>query len=240
MLRNLIIGQYVYEDSFIHKLDPRIKIWFVILISIVLFLIKSYAGFALAVIFIAAIALLSRIKIKNVLRNLRPFLFFFVFILLMYALFSRNELVKGIITVLRFVLLIIIASVLTFSTTISDLVLALEKLFKPLKIMGIKSRDIAVMVSITLRFIPLFFLEAMKIRDAKLSRLAELKKLKHIKLIIIPLLENVFKRASNLSDAMESRCYRNYRYSNFKELKLGLRDYVAIVFAGGMLLWMLV
>ena len=240
MLRNLIIGQYVYKDSFIHKLDPRIKILFVILISIVLFLIKSYAGFALAVIFIAAIALLSRIKIKNVLRNLRPFLFFFVFILLMYALFSRNELVKGIITVLRFVLLIIIASVLTFSTTISDLVLALEKLFKPLKIMGIKSRDIAVMVSITLRFIPLFFLEAMKIRDAKLSRLAELKKLKHIKLIVMPLLEKVFKRASNLSDAMESRCYRNYRYSNFKELKLGLRDYVAIVFAGGMLLWMLV
>ena len=69
MLRNLIIGQYVYKNSFIHKLDPRIKILSVVLISIGLFLIKSYFGFALATILIAVIALISKIKIKNVLKN---------------------------------------------------------------------------------------------------------------------------------------------------------------------------
>ncbi len=240
MLRNLILGQYVYKKSLIHKLDPRIKILSVVLISIGLFLIRSHLGFVLATIFIVVIALISKIKIKNILKNLRPFLFFFIFILLMYAFFSKNELVKGIITIWRFVLLIITASILTFSTTTSNLILALEKLLKPLKIIEIKSRDIAIMVSITLRFIPLFFLESIKIRDAKLSRLANLKKLKHIKLIILPLLERLFKRASNLSDAMESRCYRNYGYSNFKELKLDLRDYITItIITGGALLWIL-
>ena len=125
MLRNLIIGQYVYKNSFIHKLDPRIKILSVVLTSIGLFLIKSYFGFALATIFIAVIALISKIKIKNVLKNLRPFLLFFAFILVMYAFFSKEELAIGFIVVWRFILLIITASILTFSATISDLVLAL-------------------------------------------------------------------------------------------------------------------
>ena len=158
----------------------------------------------------------------------------------MYAFFSKDELIKGLIVVWRFILLIITASVLTFSTTISDLVLALEKLFKPLKIVGVKSRDIAVMVSITLRFIPLFFLEATKIRDAKLSRLADLKKFKHIKLVVIPLLEKVFKRASNLSDAMEARCYRSEGTTNMRELRLGFRDFLAfgvMLILMGVLAW---
>ncbi len=240
MLRNLILGQYVYKKSLIHKLDPRTKILVMVFISISLFLIKSYYNFIFATIFVIVVALISQIKLKNIFKNLRPFLFFFIFILLMYALFSKNELTKGIITIWRFVLLIIIASMLTFSTTISDLVLAFEKLLIPLKIIKIKARDIAIMISITLRFIPLFFLESIKIRDAKLSRLANLKKLKHIKLIILPLLERLFKRASNLSDAMESKCYRNYGYSNFKELKLDLRDYITItIITGGALLWIL-
>jgi len=241
MLRNLIIGQYVYKNSFIHKLDPRIKILSVVLISIGLFLIKSYFGFAIATIFIAVIALISKIKIKNVLKNLRPFLLFFAFILVMYSFFSKDELATGFIVVWRFILLIITASILTFSTTISDLVLALEKLFRPLKIIGVKSRDIAVMVAITLRFIPLFFLEATKIRDAKLSRLADLKKFKHIKLVVIPLLEKVFKRASNLSDAIESRCYKSEGTTNMRELRLGFRDFLAfgvMLILTGVLAWM--
>ena len=86
----------------------------------------------------------------------------------------------------------------------------------------------------------LFFLEATKIRDAKLSRLADLKKFKHIKLVVIPLLEKVFKRASNLSDAMEARCYRSEGTTNMRELRLGFRDFLAfgvMLILMGVLAW---
>ena len=159
----------------------------------------------------------------------------------MYFLFSKNEISQGIITVWRFVLLIIIASILTFSTSISHLVYAIEKLFMPLKLIGVNSRNIAVMVSATIRFIPLLFSEASKIKDAQKSRGANLKKVKHIVGLINPLLRKTFVRASNLAAAMESRCYRDYGYSHFKELKISTRDYVFVLFTimiAGVLLWM--
>lgn len=216
-MRNNLFGQYGYKDTIIHRLEPRIKILLVVFISIFLFLLKSYSSFILISIFIILLIILSKIKLFNILRNLRPFLFFFVFIFLMYFLFSKNELAKGIITIWRFTLLIIIASILTFSTTISQLVYAIEKLFMPLKLIKISPRNIAVMVSATIRFIPLLFLEANKIRDAQKSRGANLKKFKHISGFVVALLRKTFDKASNLADAMESRCYRDYGYSHFRE-----------------------
>jgi|TARA_B100001971_G_C18186774_1_gene536127 energy-coupling factor transport system permease protein len=158
----------------------------------------------------------------------------------MYFLFSREQLAQGIITVWRFVLLIITAAILTFSTSVSQLVYAIEKLFKPLKLVGISPRNIAVMVSTTIRFIPLLFLETNNIRDAQKSRGANLKKIKHIIGLINALLRRTFGRASNLADAMESRCYRDYGYSHLRELKISAKDILSVLFTAlilGGVLW---
>ena len=238
---NNLFGQYEFRETLIHKLDPRIKILLVVFLSMFLFLIKEYTFLIITGCFILLLILISKIKIKNILKNIKPFLFFFIFILLMYFLFSKEEFNQGVIVIWRFILLIVLSSILTFSTSISQLVYALEKLFTPLKIFNISPRNIAVMVSATIRFIPLLFLEANKIKDAQSSRGANLKKVKHIIGLINPLLRKTFNKASNLADAMESRCYRDYGYSHFRELKLRTVDYTSvlfmIVFVAG-LLWM--
>src|SRR3989338_7395790 len=133
MLRNLVFGQYVHKDSLVHKIDPRIKILAVIFLSIVVFLIDGYSKLSLMTVFIILIATFSKISIRTILKNLRPFLIIFAFIFLMYFFFSREQLGIGILTVLRFVLLVVIASILTYSTTISSLVLGLERILSPLR-----------------------------------------------------------------------------------------------------------
>jgi len=236
-----LFGQYSYKNTLIHKLDPRVKITLVVFISIFLFILRTYISFILASILVIFLIIISKIRIVNILKSLRPFVFFFAFILLMYSLFSKEQFNQGVIVIWRFILLIIIASILTFSTSISQLVYAVEKLLMPLRLVKISPRNIAVMVSATIRFIPLFFLEANKIKDAQKSRGANLKKIKHINGFISRLLRKTFNKASNLADAMESRCYRDYAYSHFRELKLCTRDYISVLFIAiitVVLLWM--
>lgn len=235
---NRLFGQYAYKNTIMHKLDPRIKIILVVLSSIFLFLINSYFKFLLISTLILFTALTAKIKLKNILKNLRPFLFFFIFILLMYYFFSKSEFDKGIMVVWRFTLLVIIASILTFTTSISQLVYAIERLFLPLKILKISSRNIAIMVSTTVRFIPLLFLETNKIRDAQKSRMAG-KKIRNIIGLVAALLRKTFNKANNLADAIESRCYRDHSYTNFREFKTSFRDYIAllIVMLLGVLIW---
>lgn len=240
-MRPNLFGQYLYKNTLIHRLDPRVKVILVVFTSILLFSLKSFLSFIVINCFIILLILISKIKLTNLLRSIRPFLFFFIFILLMYSLFSRNQFNQGIITIWRFTLLIIIASILTFSTSVSQLVYAIEKLFTPLKLIRISPRNLAVMVSATIRFIPLLFQEANKVRDAQKSRGANLKKIKHIAGLITTLLRKTFNKASNLADAMESRCYRDHSYSHFRELKLHNIDYIAVLFIitiAGVSLWM--
>jgi len=234
-MANNFFGQYAYKDSLIHNLDPRVKILLVIFISIFLFFLKTYSHFILISIFIILLAIISKIRFASLLKNLKPFLLFFIFILLMYYLFSRQQLAYGILTVWKFILLIIIASILTFSTSLSQLVYAVEKFSAPLRLIKASPRNIAVMVSATIRFIPLLFLEASKIRDAQESRGANLKKIKHIQAFITSLLRKTFNRASNLADAMESRCYRDYGYTHFRELRLGINDYVSVLIVASLM-----
>ena len=110
----------------------------------------------------------------------------------------------------------------------------------PLKLVGVSPRNLALMISVTIRFIPLLFFEANKIKDAQKSRGANMSKPKHIAGLLNALLGKTFSRASNLADAIESRGYRDYRYSHFRELKLHIRDYISmaiIITFIGVLLW---
>lgn len=229
MLKKLSFGQYTYKNSIIHSLDSRLKIIYVLMTGILIFLIDDFLKTAIFSFFIIIVILLSKIEIKNLIKSLRPFFFIFIFIFLMYLIFSRNKLEQGIFTLWRFLMLITISLILTFTTTISHMVIAIEKLIKPLKIPKIKPRNIAVMISITIRFIPVMFLNLEKLKEAMLARLANFKKSKHIKLIMLALLDRMFKSASNLSNAMQSRLY-NENAESHKILKLGKYDYISVAF----------
>ena len=229
MLRKLTFGQYANKGSVIHKLDARIKILSVIALSAAAFLLETYFRLAIFSLLIFLLIILSKISFSSLLRNLRPFFFIFVFILLMYLLFSRNQLDQGVMAVWKFVLFIIIAFILTFTTTITNMVTAIEKLLAPLKLIRINPKTFALLIALTIRFVPALFLYADRIKDARLARLGNLRKPKHIKLLFLPLLDRIFKSASNLSDAMLSRSYAEKRTAYFNVMRLNYCDYVSFV-----------
>lgn len=226
MIKNLCFGQYSYRNSLMHRLDPRVKLLQTIALSSLVFFIDG-AVKILAFSFLAiAVVLLSKIGVKELIKSLKPFYLIFVFILAMYVIFSKDRLLEGIASVWRFLMLIILSFALTFTTSASDLVAAVEKLAKPLKFLNIKPRNIAMMISATIRFIPVMFLNLERIKDSMLARLADFRKLRHIKIIMLALLERMLKSASNLSDAAQSRLYSENAESS-KALKLGKHDYVS-------------
>ena len=229
MLKKLTFGQYAHKDSIIHKLDPRIKILAVVALSATAFLLETYYKFALFSLFVLLLIILSKINFSSLIRNLRPFFFIFIFILLMYLLFSRNQLYLGIMAIWKFLLFIIIASILTFTTTITNMVTAIEKLLALLKLTRINPKTFALLIALTIRFVPALFLYADRIKDARLARLGSLRKPKHIKLLFLPLLDRIFKSASNLSDAMLSRSYTENRTTYFNIIKLNYYDYISFI-----------
>ncbi|MBI2655787.1 energy-coupling factor transporter transmembrane protein EcfT [Candidatus Woesearchaeota archaeon] len=230
MIKRLTFGQYRCKDSFLHSLDARIKIIYVVVLGILSFGIKSKFEIVVFSLFMACIVLLSKMSFKELIKNLRPFYFVFIFLLLMYLIFSRDQIILGLRYIWRFLLLIIISMLLTYTTTIQELIAAIEKLSKPLKVFKIKPRNMAVMISVAVRFIPLMFIRFERTREAMASRLADFRKIRHIKLLVLNLLEKMLRSASNLSDAMHSRLY-NEDIESRKFMKLKSCDYwsVAII-----------
>lgn len=228
MIRRLTFGQYRNKNSVIHKLDSRIKIIYVVVLGVLAFTIRTRFEITVFSLFILLLILLAKMNLRDLLKNLRPFYFIFIFIFLMYLLFSRNQLLLGTIYLWRFLMLIIISLLLTYTTTVSDLITAIEKLSKPLKIFNIKPRNIAVMISVAIRFIPVMFISLEKTREAMLSRLVNFRKIKYLKLLVLLLLEKMLKSASNLSDALHSRLY-NENAKSSKIMKLEKNDYISIV-----------
>ena len=229
MIKRLYFGQYRHKETILHSLDPRIKIIYVFVLSILAFLSNNIKEIAFFSLFIILCVLLARIETGTIIKGLKPFYFIFIFIIIMYLLFSPSQLVQGFVAVWRFLMFILISLLITFTTPISGLVLALEKLSKPLKIFGIKPRNIATMISIAIRFIPVMFVNFEKIKDAMVSRLADFKKIKHIRNLIMLTLNKMLNSASNLSDAMYSRLY-DENIESKRLLKLGKYDYVSLIF----------
>ncbi len=228
MINKLYFGQYSHKDTIVHKIDPRLKLIYVFALSVFIFTLNKYLGILFFTLFVLLIAIASKISMKKLLQSLRPFYLMFVFLLVMYLIFSRNQLNQGIVVIWRFLMLLIMSYVLTYTTTTSDLVAAIEKLMKPLKIFNIKPRNIAVMISITIRFIPAMLLQFERLRESMLARLANFRNLRHIKLIMLSALEKMFKSASNLSDAMQSRLY-NENAESHKIMRLSSNDYISLL-----------
>ena len=229
MISKLYFGQYRHRETVLHSLDPRIKIIYVLVLSMLAFISKDIYSITIFSVFIILCIMLAKIDIKTIIKGLRSFYFIFIFLLLMYLVFSPGQLRQGFIAIWRFLMFILISLILTFTTPIAGLVAAIERLSKPLKVFGIKPRNIATMISIAVRFIPVMFINFEKTREAMLSRLADFRKMKNIKLVVILMLHKMLKSASSLSDAMYSRLYNGDVESN-KNLVFEKYDYVSIIF----------
>lgn len=257
MISDITFGQYFPSNSVIHKLDPRIKFLLLIFIIVFIFLSNMY-GIGLSLIFSVIIMILSKIPIKIYLKNLKvilPIILFTGIINMLYVksgnvLFDKwiitittDGIYKAVFMAVRIILLIIISSTLTYTTTPNDLTDAIERLFKPLKFVGLGTvvHMMTMMMTIALRFIPTLIEETQKIMNAQKARGADiengglLSRVKALVPILIPLIILSVRRAYDLAEAMECRCYNGgVGRQRMKQLRLRFSDYFALFIA---LLW---
>ena len=243
------LGQYIPGESIIHRLDPRVKIGFAVVLSI-LTLKGGMLTAATISAFLVALVPVSRIAPYRMAKALRPMLFFFVLLFLLHLLFTDGApippfpswrvtatyegLFKGAITTWQFILLILSASILTMTTSPAELVNGTERLLRPLKVLRIPSHDIAIMISIALRFVPTFLEEIDRIKEAQTARGADFKtgpfirRVKSSVFLLMPLVLCSLRRADELATAMEARGYRRGYRTYMKELSMVRADYVAV------------
>lgn len=245
-MKDVTFGQYYPAESFVHKMDPRAKILLVTAYVVIVFFIKNFWGFLAAGGFLAAAVLFSRVRILSVLRSIKAILFLVVFTLIINVFFyggdnvlwqwkfiriTSDALVFSAFMALRLVLLVMGTSVLTLTTTPVALTDGIESLLTPLKWVRFPVHELALIMSIALRFIPTLMDETDRIICAQKARGADFesgnlfKRAKAMIPILIPLLVSAFKRAEELGDAMDARCYRGSKgRTKYKKLKLGWRD----------------
>lgn len=255
MLSNIAIGQYFPGNSMLHRMDPRVKILLVLLYLIEVFVFSS----AIAYMVLAGVAffliLISGVPVRMTLRSLRPlwWIILFTFIIHLFShpgvplvkvgLFTITQegVVQGTLICLRLVLLILVSSLLTFTTSPLKLTDAIESLLSPFRRFGLPAHELAMMMTIALRFIPTLIEETDKIIKAQQSRGADFTtgslpaRLKHMVPILVPLFLAAFRRADELAMAMEARCYRGgVGRTQMKSLKITHIDYVAVIAFGFM------
>ncbi|MEA4925534.1 MAG: energy-coupling factor transporter transmembrane component T [Syntrophomonadaceae bacterium] len=243
------LGQYIPRESPVHNRDPRVKIIGVLGLSIIIFKVSG-AGLIGAAAIVALAAFLAGIPTARLLKTLRPVLPLFSILFLLYIFFTPGKplpvfpigpvqisyegLNLGIIQAGRFILLVLAASLLTMTTSPAHMVIGLERLLQPLKITGISPQDVALMVSMALRFIPLLDGELEHIKTAQLARGANLNprrlsaKIRAIGCLAAPLSMNVFRRCDGLIEAMEARGYRQGPRTHLYELVMTRTDYAVI------------
>lgn len=244
------LGIYVHRESPVHRRDPRVKILAVIAFSIIILHVDAI-GLLVATGLALVISRLGRIPWKTFPGALRPVLPFFFFLFLLSVFFTPGKpllsigmvqvsdqgLWAGLLQMWRFILLIIIASILTMTTLPSEITTGLERLLRPIRIAQISSHDIAMMVSLALRFIPTLLQEMNSIKEAQLARGANFKprtlrgRIRAILTVIEPLSLSIFRRCDELVDAMEARGYQHGHRTYLRELVLSWSDYCLI---GGM------
>lgn len=251
MFKDVAFGQYYPADSIIHRLDARVKMLLTLLFVIAIFFIKSYFGFMLTAVFLIAVILLAKLPMMSVLKSVKGVMFIILFtailnlflikkgeVLVSWKIFTITK--DGVHTtikmVLRLVLLISGASLLSLTTTPVALADGVESLMSPLKIIKVPVRDIAMIMSIALRFIPTLFEETNKIISAQKARGASFDtgglfaRAKALLPVLIPLFVNSFRRADELAFAMDARCYNaTEKRTKMKKAKIGVVDVAALI-----------
>ena len=253
MLNNIMIGQYFPGDSFLHRMDARVKILLLLILLIEVFAFTSAPVYLVMTVLTCLLIMISKVPMRMVLRSLKPlwWIILFTFVLHLFShpgreiyriwqfVITQEGVEQGALISVRLMLLIVLSTLLTFTTSPLKLTDALESLLSPFKRLGLPAHELAMMMTIALRFIPTLISETDKIMKAQQSRGADfvtgsiMSRLKNMVPILVPLFLSAFRRADDLALAMESRCYRGGEgRTRMKEMKLGRLDYVAIgVFA---------
>lgn len=228
MNKGVTLGQYLPGDSFIHRLDPRIKILLTIVFMVTIFYVDGFLGYGAMLLGVSAIVVVADIPLKRLIRGLRPILWILIITFIINVLttpgqpkwtfwifkISESGLYKALFIAIRIMMLVVGTSVLTLTTSPMALTDGLEALLKPLSVIRFPVHALSMMISIALRFIPTLFDEADKIVRAQKARGADfesgniLSRAKAMIPLMVPLFLNAFHRAEELGTAMEARCYR--------------------------------
>lgn len=248
MIRDITLGQYYQTESVIHRLDPRTKLLGTLVYLISLFIFTKPWVFATAAVFLLFVLVLSRVPLKFMLKGLKPIIFILLFTIIVNMFWIKGTVLvswwKLSITVeglkqagsmgTRLILLILGSNLMTLTTTPTRLTNAMERLMRPLKLIKVPVHEIAMMMSIALRFIPILLEETDRIMKAQLARGADFesgnifKKAKSLVPVLVPLFISAFRRANDLAMAMEARCYHGGKgRTQYKPLKYKARDFVA-------------
>lgn len=254
MLKDITFGQYYETQSPIHRCDPRVKIVLMIVFIVFIFVSQNIFALLFSAVTVISVLLMSKVPMKMFLKNLKAIwmvLLFTAVINLFYGeggkvlvSFWKLEITtdgvyRAFFMALRIILLIFISSVLTYTTTPNNLTDAIEHLLSPLKYIGLKNavHTLAMMMTIALRFIPTLIEEAEKIMNAQKARGADLEsgnlveRVKALIPILIPLLISSVRRAYELAEAMECRCYNGGEgKTRMKQLKLTVTDLFSVIF----------
>lgn len=250
MIKEITIGQYFPGNSFIHRLDPRVKIILTVLFLVIIFMCKNFVSFAVSFVLVVLTMLFSKVPVKMYLKNIKAILPILLFTSVLNVFYVRGgtELVNwrfihitsvGIFTAifisLRLVLLIIASSALTYTTTPTHLTDALERLLSPLTKLHIDVHTFAMMMTLALRFIPTLIEEIDRIMNAQKARGADLEtggllqRAKALVPVIVPLIVSSVKRAYELAFAMECRCYSGGAgRTRMKKMRVAPRDFAVM------------
>ena len=253
MLRDITLGQYYQTDSVIHRLDPRVKLVTTICFIVSLFVVDNFIGYLIAGIFLAMVIKLSKVPLKYMLRGMKSIVFLLIIAVVFNLFLTPGEAVvtfwkikitmegirQAVFMAIRLIFLIMGSSIMTLTTTPNNLTDGMEKLLGPLRIFRVPVHEIAMMMSIALRFIPILIEETDKIMRAQMARGADfesgnlIRKAKAMIPLLVPLFISAFRRANDLAMAMEARCYRGGEgRTKMKPLRYGRRDAAAWLILG--------
>lgn len=249
-MKNITLGRYLPMDSIVHRIDPRAKIMILLTVLIAIFFDAGFVGYGIIGVFCLLALYLSKLKISYVLKALKPMLLMLSILMVINILVIKQgeilftigsfriytkAIIQTLYIVLRLLLIISLTTILTATTKPLDLTLGLEHLLSPFKTIGFPAHEVAMIISIALRFIPTLLEETERIMKAQSSRGVDFKegklkeKVTSIIALIVPLFLSAFQRAEDLADAMEARCYNpEAKRTRYKQLKWRLLDTVSL------------
>lgn len=258
-MKDVSFGQYYPTTSFVHKMDARVKILAVIAYIVAVFLVRSFQfmGFAACLLFVIIATACARVPFIKVLKSIKAILFFIILSAILQIFFNTtgkpvlvwkfiyitdNGLLNAGFIVARITLIVLGASLLTLTTSPVELADGIESLMYPLKWVKFPVHEFALIMSIALRFIPTLLDETDRIIKAQKARGADFesgnifKKAKSLIPVLIPLLISAFRRADELADAMDARCYSGSKNrTKYKKMKLGWRDLIGFLVVAGLI-----
>ena len=250
MLSDVTMGQFFPGKSVMHRLDPRIKMCLTVYFIVLIFCSKNFVTLGATILMSLLGVVLSKVPLKLYLKSMKPILFIVMFtgvlnlfygtgdpiFTLGFIHITRNGIVNSIMIAVRIVVLILISSLLTFTTSPTQLTDAIERLLKPLALLHVPVHEFAMMMTIALRFVPTLLEETEKIMAAQKARGADMEsgglmqRIKALIPVLIPLFVSAFRRAFDLATAMESRCYHGGEgRTKMKVLHLSKVDYITLI-----------